>query len=42
MSHAISFVASDVATYSASVVESVGIDYLCDLQGIVVDPRLIR
>jgi len=39
--HTISFDASDVATYSSLVVEYVGIDYLCDLQQITPDPRLI-
>ena len=41
LSHNISFVASAVATYSASVVESVGTDFLCDIQEIAPDPRLI-
>ena len=41
LSHTISFVASAAATYSAFVVESAGIDYLCDLQETTPDPRLI-
>ena len=40
--HTISFVASVVATYSASVVKSIGTDYLCDLQKMAPDPRLIE
>ena len=40
LSHTISFVASAAATYLDSVVESARTDCLCDLQEIVVDPRL--
>ena len=36
-----SFVTSAIAAYSTSVVESIENDCLCDLQEIVVDPRLI-
>jgi hypothetical protein len=39
LSHTISFVASTIATYFSSVVESVGTDYLCDLQETVADPH---
>ena len=42
MSHIISFVASATMTYHASVMEFVGKNRLCDLQEIVVDPRLTR
>ena len=41
LSHTFSFVASSVATYSASVVESVGTDYWHDLHETTPDPRLI-
>jgi hypothetical protein len=37
-SHVISFVASAATTNFASI----GIDCLCDLQEIVIDPRLMR
>ena len=39
--HTISFVASAAATYSASVVESAGTNYLRDLHETTADPRLI-
>src|SRR5882762_4773336 len=41
LSHTISFVALAAATYSASVVEFAGTDYLRDLHETVADPRLI-
>ena len=42
LSYIISFVTYDVAIYSSSIVEYVGIDYLCDLKEIAADPRLMR
>ena len=41
LSHTISFVASAAATYSASVVESDGTNYLLDLHETTLDPRLM-
>ena len=41
LGHTISLVASVVATYSASIVESVGIHSLRDLQDTAPDPSLI-
>jgi hypothetical protein len=38
----LTFVTSTITTYYAFVVEFVGADHLCDLQEIVVDPRLMR
>jgi len=42
LSHTISSVASVAATYSSSVVESAGTDYLHDLQEIAPNPKLIE
>lgn len=42
LSHAISFVAYDVTTYSTFMVESIGTDCLHDLQETSVDPRFMR
>ena len=42
LSYIISFVAFVITTYFVVVVESMGIDCLCDIQEIDVDPRLVR